>query len=259
MEDNTQLSSNELLAFQAISAFVNEASKVGGKIQRSLQLYNRLLEKTNISHVDSIRKHIKAFKDFCNNNQETLKTQNIETLNLNVIEYSSRVFINIRLLIINTDKFNAEIIWQHLITIGAIICPKNNFKKILEEKKTSNQLIDSGLGESSEDDFITSIMDKVENSINPDTSNPTDALGQIMSGGLMTDLMSNMTSGMQDGSLDLGKLMGSLQKMVTNLQDSDDVPPEIKNITGNLNQIIDTTMKNVNKTNSEQQATNSEQ
>jgi hypothetical protein len=51
---------------------------------------------------------------------------------------------------------------------------------------------------------------------------------------------------MQDGSLDLGKLMGSLQKMVGKLQDTDDAPPEIKAMTGNLNQMLDTAKQQIN-------------
>ena len=89
-------------------------------------------------------------------------------------------------------------------------------------------------------------MTKVESSVDPNTSDPSAALGQIMSGGLMSDLMGSMTSGMQDGSLDLGKLMGSLQKMVGKLQDTDDAPPEIKAMTGNLNQMLDTAKQQIN-------------
>ena len=62
MENN--LSASQLLAFQAISSFVSEANKVGGRTQKSLQLYNRLIEKTNISHKDAIAKHIAGFKQF---------------------------------------------------------------------------------------------------------------------------------------------------------------------------------------------------
>ena len=47
MESN-KLTANELLAFQAISSFVSEANSVGGNTQKSLQLYNRLIQKTQI-------------------------------------------------------------------------------------------------------------------------------------------------------------------------------------------------------------------
>lgn len=246
--ESTKLTANELLAYQAISSFVSEANAVGGSTQKSLQLYNRLIQKTQISHVEAIKKHIDAFKKFCQDNQETLKEQKIGSLNTNVIEYSSRVYINFRLLLINS-KENASAIWQHIITIGAIVYPQAKLKKVLKEKqeqqKESNKepIFD---GDTPEDDFLSNIMTKVESSVDPNTSDPSAALGQIMSGGLMSDLMGSMTSGMQDGSLDLSKLMGSLQKMVGKLQDTDDAPPEIKAMTGNLNQMLDTAKQQIN-------------
>lgn len=245
--ESTKLTANELLAYQAISSFVSEANAVGGSTQKSLQLYNRLIQKTQISHVEAIKKHIDAFKKFCQDNQEALKEQEIDKLNTKVIEYSPRVYINVRLLLVNS-KENASAIWQHIITIGAIVYPKAKLKKVLKEKQeqqkqTSTEHVFDG--DTPEDDFLSNIMTKVESSVDPNTSDPSAALGQIMSGGLMTDLMGSMTSGMQDGSLDLGKLMGSLQKMVGKLQDTEDAPPEIKAMTGNLNQMLDTAKQQI--------------
>jgi hypothetical protein len=91
-------------------------------------------------------------------------------------------------------------------------------------------------------------MSKVENSVDPSSTNPADALSQMMSGGMMTDLMSSMTGGMQDGSLDLGKMMGSLQKMVGKLQDTEGAPPELKAMTGNLTKMLDNAKLQVDNT-----------
>ena len=245
--ESTKLTANELLAYQAISSFVSEANAVGGSTQKSLQLYNRLIQKTQISHVEAIKKHIDAFKKFCQDNQEALKEQEIDKLNTKVIEYSPRVYINVRLLLVNS-KENASVIWQHIITIGAIVYPQAKLKKVLKEKQeyqnhsSTEPIFD---GDTPEDDFLSNIMTKVESSVDPNTSDPSAALGQIMSGGLMSDLMGSMTSGMQVGSLDLSKLMGSLQKMVGKLQDTEDAPPEIKAMTGNLNQMLDTAKQQI--------------
>jgi Ca2+-binding EF-hand superfamily protein len=245
--DSTKLTANELLAYQAISSFVSEANAVGGSTQKSLQLYNRLIQKTQISHTEAIKKHIVAFKKFCQDNQEALKEQEIDKITTKVIEYSSRVYINFRLLLINS-KENASAIWQHIITIGAIVYPQAKLKKVLQEKQQRKELSKEAVfdGDSPEDDFLSNIMTKVESSVDPNTNDPSAALGQIMSGGLMSDLMGSMTSGMQDGSLDLGKLMGSLQKMVGKLQDTEDAPPEIRAMTGNLNQMLDTAKQQIN-------------
>ena len=246
--ENTKLTGNELLAFQAISAFITEANLVAGNTQKSLQLYNRLIQKTQISHVEAIIKHQNSFKTFCKDNQEALKSQDVTKLKKHIIEYSPRVYINVRLLLKNS-KDNENTIWQHLITIGAIVYPEGKLKSVLKEKekekereKQETMIVDA---ETAEDDFLNSIMTKVESSVDPDLEDPSAALSQIMTGGLMTDLMSSMTSGMQEGSLDLGKLMGSLQKMVGKLQDTEDTPPELKAMTGNLNKMLDTAKKQV--------------
>jgi len=219
MSKNT-LTSKELLAFQAISQFVADADAVGGSTQRSLQLYSRLIDKTTVTSVEAIKKHISGFFRFCSENRDSFKNQDVSTLNSNVIEYSQRVYINIRLLIKNSSAEDQEAIWQHLLTISAIVDPDGKMKEVLtekaksEEKSTSTSIVNIESDGSAEDDFIQNIMKKVEGSVDPNSTDPSAALGQIMTGGLMTDMMASMTQGMQNGNLDLGKMMGSLQKMV---------------------------------------------
>ena len=252
MSKNT-LVSKELLAFQAISQFVVDANEVGGSTQRSLQLYSRLIEKTNLTSGEAIKKHISSFLRFCLENRESLKTQQIESLNPTTVEYSPRVYINIRLLLKNSSGEDQEAIWNHLMTISAIVDPEAKMKEVLTEKakigqKSENDTVISLNSDgSAEDDFIQNIMTKVETSVDPNSTDPSAALGQIMTGGLMTDMMSSMTQGMQDGSLDLGKMMGSLQKMVGQLEQTSDAPPELRQMTGNLNQMINTAKDQVEK------------
>jgi hypothetical protein len=253
MENN--LSASQLLAFQAISSFVSEANKVSGKTQKSLQLYNRLIEKTNISHKDAITKHINAFKTFVNANVDALKTQDVSKLTKITIDYSDRVFINTRLLLLNSSD-NENIIWNHLITIGAIVHPKSNLKEILKEKREvepespesieiSDILANDG---SPEDDVIANMMNKVQMSADPNTTDPNQAMQQLMSGGGLMDMVKDMTSGMQNGDLDISKMLGSLQKMTQKLGDMDGAPPEIQAMTGNLNQMINNVSQKVNDT-----------
>ena len=252
MSKNT-LVSKELLAFQAISQFIADANAVGGSTQRSLQLYSRLIEKTTLTSVEAIKKHISSFFRFCSENRESLKQQQIQSLNPTTVEYSPRVFINIRLLLKNSSGEDQEAIWNHLMTISAIVDPEAKMKEILTEKAKTEQksendtIISLNSDGSAEDDFIQDIMKKVETSVDPNSTDPSAALGQIMTGGLMTDMMSNMTQGMQDGSLDLGKMMGSLQKMVGQLEQTSDAPPELRQMTGNLNQMINTAKDQVEK------------
>lgn len=248
MENN--LSASQLLAFQAISSFVSEANKVGGKTQKSLQLYNRLIEKTNISHKEAITKHINAFKKFMVVNVDALKSQDVSKLSKTTVDYSDRVFINVRLLLVNSAD-NENVIWNHLITIGAIVHPKANLKEILKEKQEAepeqleiSDILDSD--GSPESDVIANMMNKVQMSADPNTTDPNQAMQQLMSGGGLMDMVKDMTTGMQNGDLDIGKMLGSLQKMTQKLGDMDGAPPEIQAMTGNLNQMINNVSQKVN-------------
>ena len=74
-------------------------------------------------------------------------------------------------------------------------------------------------GEGKETDFLNSIISKVEAHVDPNSSNPQEAISGIMSSGLITDLVSSLNTGISSGELDLGKMMASVQKMVGGLSD----------------------------------------
>ena len=75
---------------------------------------------------------------------------------------------------------------------------------------------------SNESDFLENIINKVESNINPNSSNPLEAVSSLMSSGLFNDLVSGMNTKLQDGSLDLGKLVGTVEKMCSTL-----IPPQV--------------------------------
>ena len=107
------------------------------------------------------------------------------------------------------DSETKEIIWNHLLTISAAVDPAGKAKQILEEnaKKGDNEA-----------SFLSDIIGKVEKQVDPQTSkNPMEAVSSIMNSGIFTDLLGGMGNGIQNGSLDLGKLMGTVQNMVGSL------------------------------------------
>ena len=197
-----------LIKFKAISNFTECLSEVFGKEQKPLRLYSHLLRKTKLSHVKPIEKHIKAFTDFCVKNRGSILNKNTE-LEQSVIKYSERVFIDMKPIFENADSETKEIIWNHLLTISAAVDPAGKAKQILEEnaKKGDNEA-----------SFLNDIIGKVEKQVDPETSkNPMEAVSSIMNSGIFTDLLGGMGNGIQNGSLDLGKLMGTVQNMVGSL------------------------------------------
>lgn len=215
-----------LIAFKAICNFVNDLEFAYGKRHKPLKLYKRLINHTQISHDNAIRKHLTLFHDFCVSNRDALSTQEISKLCQKKVEYSDRVFIDMELIMRIADDETLPIIWKHLLTISAIIDPTGKAKEIL--KKSA----DEGKTGRDETDFLTNIISKVEASVKPD-ANPMEAVSSIMQSGIFTEMMSDLGS----KKLDLGKLLGAVQGMVSTLGNQVGDDPEAKQAMGMLNNV----------------------
>jgi hypothetical protein len=209
--DNTSV-----LIFKAITQFVSELNQEFGSKHKNIALYNRLLERTGIVHVGPVNKHIDCFRKFFEKNQPAIEQQNVSSFVETKISYSDRVFIDIVQVLKQTSKENSKIIWQHLLTIWGLIDPTSQARKLLNDISQESDSKDS----SNEEDFLSSIINKVEQSVEKDkidSNNPMAAIGNLMQSGVMTDLVSGMQKGLSDGSLNVGKLMSSVHTMIGKL------------------------------------------
>jgi len=196
---------NNLITFKTITNFVNELATIFGSKNHSLKLYKRLLKKTTLSHETAIKKHIEVFRIFCIENRESIISKNYKDFVNTTAKYSTNVFIDFNDIFNKSDKETSNVIWSHLLTISALVDPSGKAKEILRNNKNNKEA-----------NFLSDILEKVETNVKPD-SNPLEAVSSIMSSGIFTDLISNMNNGIQDGSLDLGKLMGTVQDMCGSL------------------------------------------
>ena len=224
-----------LVTFKAISNFTTSLEEVFGKEERSLKLYVHLISKTTLSHEKAIQKHIEAFRVFSIANRNALETRDASKLVEKKISYSERVYIDISRILKSADKDTAAVIWKHMLTVSALVDPTGKARQIL---KASAQNSSSGATEAN---FLNNIIGKVEEHVDPD-ANPMEAVASIMKSGVFADLVGGMGNGLQDGSLDLGKLMGTVQTMVTSLtgnieeEDGGDGPMEMINtMLGSIN------------------------
>ena len=202
--DNTQL-----LIFKAITGFISDLDQEFGKRHKSIALYNRLLEKTGIIHVAPINKHIDCFRSFFNTNQKGMEEKNAEGFVNPKIAYSDRVYVDVGTVLRQSNKENSQIIWKHLLTIWGLIDSTSSARRILQES--------FGQSPNTEEDFLANIIDRVEKTVGDGsipTDNPMSAISSLMQSGVMTDLVSGMQKGLSDGSLDVGKLMNSVQGMI---------------------------------------------
>jgi hypothetical protein len=207
------MNDTSLITFKSISNFTKDLGEIFGSQQHSLKLYTHLISKTTLAHDKAIKKHIDAFKDFCIQNREAITSKDSskfvsnskETKQIRII-YSKNVYIDIDAIFKTADKDTQTVIWKHLLVISALVDPAGKAKEILKQKTSGK-----------EGDFLADIISKVEKNVDPDSNNPMEAVTNIMKSGVFTDIISGMNEGMQNGSLDLGKLMASVQGMVTTL------------------------------------------
>ena len=213
---------SNVLLFKAITTFINDLHTEFGSKFKSITLYHRLLEKTGIMHTGPILKHIDCFRSFFTENKEMMETQDITKIVKSQISYSERVYVDIPSVMKHSDKECTVIIWKHLLTIWGLIDPTSQAKQTLKEMMKNN--------DNKEADFLSNIIEKVESSIDPSKmngSNPMEMVSGLMQSGVFNDLISGMQGGLEDGSLDMNKLMGSVQGMMTKMSPDGQIPPEI--------------------------------
>ncbi len=190
----------DLLAFKLISGFVDQLTQLYGNKHRPLKLYHKLLEYVKVSDTEHIAKHVSSFRHFCEVNQDAIESKDRAKLKEPVVTFSSKVFINIDYILSLADKEMQDDIWTHILTITATLFPKSRAKGLLREQR-AKEAINNG---TKEGDWITSMIGKVEKSFEPGSEGgvPTELFGEIFAG---------MSKGVEDGNLDIGKLLGSLQ------------------------------------------------
>lgn len=197
-----------ILSFKAIHGFVMSLADEFKSKQHSLALYARLIEKTTFSHTAAMQKHVASFAKFCIRNKNAFENQDNSNLAEHKIQYSERVFINMNHIFKLADADTRRVIWAHLLTIAALVNPSSQAKKHLVKFK-----------ETKEGDFLTNFVSQIEDQVSTsdiDTTDPMNAIGQIMNSGMLDNLMSGLTSGDADG-LDIGKLMGMAQGLLSQL------------------------------------------
>jgi len=201
-----------LIAFKAISGFIKDVSDEHGDSIHAVALYNHLLSKTTLQHTKAIEKHHDLFRDFCVKNRIAIQERSIDDLQPEPIEYSDNIKIDISEIFKQTTKENIEIIWKHLLTISAIVDQSGEARRVLREMSAKD-------GSKNEGDFLSNLIDKIETAVDPD-ADPMTSISSLMSSGVFTDLVEGMGNGLQDGSLDLNKLMGSVQGMMSKMNQS---------------------------------------
>ena len=214
------MDNNTALAFNTICNFIRDLSASFGNKQKSLLLYGHLIEKTGLIHIDPVKKHINIFKKYIEENQEAIENRDKSKFNSTSISYSDKVAIDLKGVFSMCDKEEEKVVWNHLLTISAVLNPLGNAKQILKDLTASSSGKKGGGSDFNEDNFLKNIMDKIGSEVeNCDTENmnPMQMIGSMMSSGALNDIFQTISSGLNEGNLDLGSMMNSMQSLVGNL------------------------------------------
>ena len=198
-----------VLQFKAIHGFVIAVGELYKDKQKSLALYYRLISQTTFSHTVAMTKHVSAFEAFCSSNSKAIETQQVNDICEPIVKYSERAFIDIKKILLLSDEDTQKAIWEHLLTITALVVPSSadSVKEILKKYASTNK---------NETEFVTDFMSKLESEApSIDSANPMEAIQKIMSSGMIENLMAGIGSG--DGGFDISKLVGIATSMLGSL------------------------------------------
>jgi|APCry1669190770_1035315.scaffolds.fasta_scaffold10464_2 hypothetical protein len=220
---------NILVVFKVISNFVSELAEFFAGKNRSLKLYRRLLKHVTFEDEEHMKKHIEIFKAFSVSNREALEARDKTLIKEPLIKFSDKVFLNMETIFNQSpDKETSSVIWQHLLTISAYLDPESKAKEILKTEKVKKKLeADS----SKEANFLTDVIGKIQQTVDTGAAtDPKDVVSNILSSGVFNDVLSSINSSVEDGSLDLSKLMNTVQGMVAGLGGEGDGMPDLSSI-----------------------------
>ena len=239
--DNTTL-----VAFKAICNFVKDLNFAFGDRLPPLQLYAHLLDKTGLINEEPIRKHVSIFQDFIDKNEEAILQKSVSLLQENhVLKYSEKVYINLNAVIQLSETEDIGTLWTHLLTITAILKPAGQAKDILRQHRHQLMTVeDESLGSPPPSSSVPkttgtrNAIPELSGGGGEDGADPLQGIGNLLQTliGGMGSFGANMGSGGADGPgagtnpMDvLGSLMNSpaLANMMKNLNEGDLDMPKI--------------------------------
>lgn len=233
MQGPKKTNGKNLAAFQTIVEFIENLydyfNENTSHVPKSLSMYYRLVTKNaTMWHDDEmIERHIQSFKSFCVSNRESIRNQTTQ-LSSSRISFSDNIYIDIEYVFKHIDRDTTRVVWEYLLTISAYVDPENRTKEILQSYRENSIVPKTSSEPSPEGDFLSNMMKTISSQVgNSDSSDPMSVLSGLMSSDTITQMMDSMNSNIEDGKLDINKLVSSVSGMVEQLKtelDSTDDP-----------------------------------
>ena len=210
------MEANTVQAFTAIKQFVDALSDIYDKKKgiTPLGLYRRLLTfvKADMSEEINIRKFLRGFAMFYNENNEYLVSDNLNRVPRGThISYSKNAYIDIQKFIYKSRN-DLDILQQiriHLLTIQAFLETDDAKADYLLQKVSETENF------SVEDQFVNNIVQKAQTAIDgldsESANNPMTAVSGLMKSGILTDMIVGLQNQVGSGQMDPSRLLQSMQ------------------------------------------------
>ena len=210
------------LVFKKCQAFVKECNEVFGDDHPEIKLYNRLMVE-GPTHEKALRKQVEVFEKALSSCVESIKKMDIDGL-CEKIAFSSKVFIPIKQLCIESDDSTQQVIFNHLQLIMMLLNPEDSElkTKIMNEYKKEKEEMERKKQEAQSDPegaFLNNFMGQIENKMsNQSYDNPLQAIGGMFQSGVMFDLAAQIQGGIESGTINLDKLVGKVTSQMNDNQ-----------------------------------------
>lgn len=221
-------------AFSAVIDFVDDLNaQFEPRKSSPLDLYTRIVEKITFKDAEAVNKVLTGFREFLISNEENILNNRITALPRNErILYgdSGRIYIDIQRFVANSDNECKDAIRGHLLNILAILEDDVKAVNALKSLQSSFEPTPQGIPSidpkemlgnfdtsTNEGKFVQDTLSKVDEAMKGvDANNPMEVIGQLMSG----DLMGSIMGGMQNGDMDVNKLVAGMGQMFTGLAEN---------------------------------------
>jgi len=184
-------------AFNLIKQFLSELWKVFGdmKKEKAFALYTRLISNITVEHKEGVDKVLKSMKMFLIENEAAILSGNMEKLSTSLI-YNERanINVNIKRYYQRADDDIKDVIKKYILTINAVIFPKDQAFDALE-KDVDALGIDRSTPEGK---YISNALRKVANL--GDLKDPQQAVMLMLSSGVLEDVIKGAQRKIQNGT-----------------------------------------------------------
>lgn len=239
----SELVSSTIDTYQTL---INELHEYFETPNKQIEIFYSFFNTLNENDISRREKLYESIQSFCVKNRDALNRQDVSLFNQELLKYSNKIYINMKKIIETVEDNIKQHIWTYLLKCSAYTDPagnaKNTLKDMVSKPTQSNPF--NHLLETEEDEKIKKIIEDILNFTNEemkniDTSkNPLDIVVMILSSPTFKNILENIKKCMNDGSLDVSKIVIIFQKLVSSLQQSNDNIPNLSGIVDLIGPLI---------------------